>query len=694
VGKVVTTSSNLKGRSSVAQKPIRVGVDVGGTFTDLVLVDETSDRITFAKVPTTPGRFEEGVLAAVRAGIPPGDIIRTGYFIHGHTVGLNALLERRGARIGLLSTAGFRDVLEVGRGDRPDPYDLFPQPADPLVPRRLRLEVRERVGFDGTELTPLEEKDVVAAAQFFESENVECVAICFINAYANAAHEDEGRDVLRKAGYSGEISVSHEISREYREYERTTTTVVDAFIRPQVSAYLGNLETQLREAGVHGELLVGRSGGGAIGFSEARARPFESILSGPVGGAQGAAELADLLGLGAVISADVGGTSFDTALIRSGRPELMYEARIGGLPLQTPWVDVRSIGAGGGSIAGIDIGGLLRVGPRSAGADPGPVCYGRGGVEPTVTDAALLLGMLGDGVIAGSLRLSNELAKGAFQPLAEQLRLTVAEAAEGVITIASASMANAIREVTIERGIDPRDAVLVAFGGAGPLFATSLARDLEIKKIVIPPCAGNFSAWGMLGADVVRTTSQTWLMRLEEHTLSRAEEIAHELLSTLALRADTDTSSATREVNLEMRYTGQEHTLTVSAAYDGGRFGCTAKSLGADFIQQYERTFGITLEEPLEIVAIRASLRDHRSRPELRVTSADMPSSPPRSCRGYSLTQHRWMEFAQHSRATLLPGMSVAGPAILYEDTTTTYVDMGFVGTCHETGALMLEART
>lgn len=359
-----------------------IGVDVGGTFTDLVLHDAATGEIRVAKQPTTPSAPERGVLAAVDAAVPADLLARCRHFVHGTTVGLNALLERRGATVGLITTAGFRDVLEIRRGDRDDPYDLFWTPPPPLVPRRLRLEVAERVAADGSVVRDLEPEDVRRAAETFAAEGVDAVAIVLVNSYANPAHEARAAELLRQAGFAGPVSLSHEVSGEYREYERTCTTVVDAFVRHRMGPYLHNLDRELRARGFAGELLVTRSGGGALALAEAAARPFETILSGPVAGAAATARLAASLGIGTAVAADVGGTSFDTALIEDGRLPLLYQGEVVGLPLQSPWVDVRSVGAGGGSIAYADAGGLLRVGPRSAGADPGPPATSAAGPSP------------------------------------------------------------------------------------------------------------------------------------------------------------------------------------------------------------------------------------------------------------------------------------------------------------------------
>ncbi len=516
----------------------RIGVDVGGTFTDLIFYDDRSGEVRVGKEPTTVSAPDEGVIRAVAAAVPAGMVPEAQYFLHGTTVGLNALLERKGAVVGLLATRGFRDILEIRRGDRDDPYDLFWTQPLPLVPRHLRLPVTGRIRADGRIHTPLDEEDIRRAVEVFLAEGVSCVAVSFINSYANPEHELGAERALRRFGFEGDVSLSHQVSGEYREYERTCTTVIDAYVRPRVTTYLRHLEERLRRAGFKGGVMVTRSGGGAMSFAEAQARPVETILSGPVAGAEGAAELARSLGIDDVITADVGGTSFDTCLIIGGRPQLMYEGRVAGFPVQIPWVDVRSIGAGGGSIAYVDVGGLLRVGPRSAGAEPGPAAYGRGGTEPTVTDAAAVLGMLATGELAGGVRLDLERARAALAPVADTLGFSLEVTARGILTIANANMANAIREITVEQGQDPRRATLLPFGGAGPLFGTLLARELDIRKLIIPPYAGNFSAWGLLGSDLRRTAARTRILPLSAPSLLEVNEVLAELFAELAGRAE------------------------------------------------------------------------------------------------------------------------------------------------------------
>jgi N-methylhydantoinase A len=670
----------------------RIGVDVGGTFTDLIFYDDETGEIRVGKEPTTPAAPEEGVITAVSAAVPADRVGAAAYFLHGTTVGLNSLLTRTGAVVGLLATRGFRDILEIRRGDRDDPYDLFWKHPPPLVPRRLRIPVTERMFFDGTVHTPIALDDVANAVPLFAAEGVTSVAIAFLHAYANPAHELAAAQALRDAGFEGEISVSHQVSGEYREYERTTTTVIDAYVRPRMAAYLKALEQRLGASGFGGDLLVTRSGGGAMTFPEAEARPFETVLSGPVAGAEGAAELARNLDLDEVITADVGGTSFDTCLITDGRPQVMYEGKIVGLPVQTPWVDVRSIGAGGGSLAQVDVGGLLRVGPGSAGADPGPACYGRGGSEPTVTDAALMLGMLGEGVLASGIRLDRGRAQTAMEPLGERLGFDVADVARGIMTIAAANMANAIREITVEQGRDPRQATLIPFGGAGPLFGTLLARELEVTRIVVPPYAGNFSAWGLLGADLTQSAARTRIMKLREDTPEEANAIVAELFAGLAERASrSNGQAATREIAADMRYVGQEHTITIPLRSKDGQIVASLGEIRDGFTREYSKTFGHEMDEEVEIVSLRATLRTPLPRRAAEhVTSLQDDVREESSIGAYSFTQGEWLDFRILQRSGLGPGVELAGPAILLEETATTFLDEGFTARVDASGAIFV----
>ncbi|UCH27479.1 MAG: hydantoinase/oxoprolinase family protein [Trueperaceae bacterium] len=672
----------------------RIGVDIGGTFTDLVVYDDQSGQVNVAKVATTAEHPEQGVVEAVREAVPKTFLERSSYFLHGTTVGLNALLERRGAKVGLLATRGFRDVLEIRRGDRAEMYNLFWQPPEPLVPRHLRIPITERMSFRGEVYRAFEPEEVRRAAEVFNREGVSSVAVAFLHAYANPTHELLAERTLREGGFEGDISLSHRISGEYHEYERASTTVIDAFVRGRMIRYLGHLAEELLTMGFRGNLLITRSGSGAMTFAEARERPFETIMSGPVAGAEGAAVLARQLGLAGVITADVGGTSFDTCLVEDGRPHMTYQGEIVGLPVQSAWVDVRSIGAGGGSIAFVDTGGLLRVGPRSAGADPGPACYGRGGSEATVTDAAFYLGMLGSGVFASGTRLDAAKAQSVLGPLAEQLDLDVRDTAVGILRIVAANMANAIREITVERGIDPREMHLVAFGGAGPMMSTLLARELEMKSVVIPPFAGNFSAVGLLTSDLVQSVSRTRITTLSDESLVEVNHLLAELfdeLETRQAKGGDEEVGKQKDVRLDMRFLGQEYTLTVGVESEGGAITASAQGVHDAFLRSYQRTFGSTLEEGVEIVSVRASLTTPLPTLELLHVHTETADSGTSMVKSYSFTRERELDFAVVARDTLQVGTVLDGPAIITEMTTTTYLDAGFRARVHPSGAIFVE---
>jgi N-methylhydantoinase A len=676
----------------------RIGVDIGGTFTDLVVFDDATGRVTVEKVSTTPAAPEVGCVEAVRKAERGGVIAACDYFLHGTTVGLNALLERRGAVVGLLCTEGFRDSLELRRGSRVENGDLFQRPPPPLVPRHLRLPVRERMNAQGEVLRAPDPQSVRDALALFTKHEVTSIAVCFMNAYVNPAHEIETARILRAEGFAGDISLSHRISREYRDYERASTTTIDAFVRTRMADYLEGVRRGITGLGFAGTCLITRSGGGSMSFDDAKERSFETIMSGPVAGAEGAAELARQFGLGDLVTGDVGGTSFDTALILDGRPQLLYQGEIAGLPIQAPWVDVRSIGAGGGSIAHIDVGGLLQVGPQSAGADPGPACYGRGGTKATVTDAAFFLGMLGSGRFASGLALSREKAEAALKAVAAPLGSTVTDTAIGIVTIASANMANAIREITIERGIDPRGLKLLAFGGAGPMLATQVARELDIQSIVVPPYAGNFSAWGLLGSDLIRSAARTRLFHLTNDEIEALDATADEMFRELERHGDDEhfLEGSTRELSLAMRFSGQEHSLTIPAALRGGRLALSAQEISAAFREAYLRSFGIVLESPVEVIGLRTLLRKPLPRTARRAPDQPAKSQPqgvPETHALHSFATGEESVARIVQRSSLRRGEQHDGPAVIYEETATTYVDVDFGYGLDENGCLRLQRK-
>lgn len=667
----------------------RIGVDIGGTFTDLVYFDEETGETVEGKVPTVPSAPEEGVVNAITGHVPADVIARSKFFLHGTTVGLNALLERRGSRVGLISTQGFRDVLEIRRGDRAEMYNLFWKQTVPLVPRRLRLEVVGRMLGTGAEHAPLDAASVTAAAQVLIAEEVDAIAVSLINSYANPAHELQVEDLLRAAGFEGGISLSHRISGEYREYERTSTTCIDAFVRGRMSNYLRRLDGRLREHGFKGTSLITRSGSGSMTFAEAEDRPFETIMSGPVGGAQGASELAKMLDISSLLTADVGGTSFDTALVIDGEPQVLFEGVIDNMPIQSPWVDVRSIGSGGGSIAHIDPGGLMRVGPRSAGAVPGPACYGKGGTEPAMTDAAAWLGMLGPGDLASGIHLDIEMSKAALQNVGTHIGQDVEATAAGIMLISSAAMANAMRESSLDQGLDPREMTLMPFGGAGPLMGTLLADELGVNRIVIPPLAGNFSAWGLLGADMVQSAARTRVLDFEPGALAEVNEVLVELFDTLKQRSAAHAKDSIASARLDLRYKGQEHTLTVEVAVGGASVIEDEQTVLDRFVTEYGRTFGATMNQDVELVSVRASTVVPLPRRELSYKPKQASGADERVMEVYSFEAKSRVAFRIIPRDRVTG--KIKGPAIVTEETTTTYVDVEWTVSNGDLGELNLE---
>jgi N-methylhydantoinase A len=603
---------------------VRVGVDIGGTFTDIVLqLSDGSLRVSkVASTPDDPGRAVVTGLAALltSAGVAPRDVVE---IVHGTTVASNAILQKTGAVTGLITTRGFRDVLEIGRVRTPDLYDLTWEKPRPLVPRRLRVDVDERVAADGSVVRPLDEGDVVRAARRLAEAGVQVIAICFINSYANPAHEMAAARLVRKTVPDLDVTASCDVLPEMKEYERTSTTVVNGYLLPVMRRYLDNLAASLAGIGVRAPLLVVASNGGVVGARQAAERPAFAVGSGPAAGVTGAARLGEALGERNLIVFDMGGTTAKASLVEAGAPTLTteYEFRegistssrfikAGGYMLKVPAIDIAEVGTGAGSIAAIDAGGLLRVGPQSAGAHPGPACYGIGGTQPTITDANVVLGYLNPEHLAGGeLALRADLARAAVERhIAGPLGLSLIEAAHGIRDVANASMARAIRAVTIERGRDPRGFTLVAFGGSGPVHACDVAAALDVRRVLIPVSPGVFTAVGMLASDVehhfVRAAGGLLADGAAlERARARLEAISDEALATLA--AEGYPRERVRiEAQVDLRYAGQASELVIPVA--GGRLDAAGvAALGEAFNCEYAATYGYASDEPLELVNVR-----------------------------------------------------------------------------------------
>jgi len=592
-----------------------VASDVGGTFTDLVYYDVDAKTgelcaVKTEKAHTTPPRFEEGVMNALgKAGL---EVANADFFAHGTTVVINAITERRGVKTGLITTRGFRDILEIARGDRPDFFNIRYKKPEPFVPRRLRLEITERVGHHGEILTAIALDELPGIVDTFKREGVEAVAICLLNAYANPSHEQTLKAALEDAWPQATVVASHQLTRMWREYERTNTAVLCAYVQPITRNYLNGLEAKLQGHGFRGRLYVTKSNGGIDTVEVSRATPITMVESGPASGVLGAAVLGQLIGERNIITLDIGGTTAKCSLIDDARVQVINTYTIGrsksssGYPLMVPVIDIVEIGNGGGSIAWIDPQGKLHVGPRSAGAVPGPVAYGRGGTEPTTTDANLFAGRISSTYFCGGeIDADMPAIEAAFSHLGRSLGLSAQEAARGVIRIANNNMVNALKLVSINRGYDPRDFTLVAFGGGGGLHAAALARELNIPKVVIPAHAAVFSAWGMLMSDLRRDWVLTRPTPLTAEAMAEIDRNVQDLKrsAVAAFEADGYGPPDLRfECMADMRYEGQEHTVAVPLP--AGRLTTeTRAEIAESFQTNYEREYTYRLGNAVELVS-------------------------------------------------------------------------------------------
>ena len=547
----------------------RVSVDIGGTFTDFVIHDQEAGGAFTGKVLSTPRNPAEGVIAGLTQLI--ADPRQIEFIVHGTTVGLNAFLERRGTRVLLITTDGFKDVYTIARGDRKKLYDLHYAKPAPLVPPSDIHAVRERVRWDGEIQTPLRPEDFGPIIEKIAAESIDAVAVCFLHANVNPVHELEARRIIQARLPHVSVSLSHEVAREWREYERTSSVVLNAYIAPVTQGYLKSLESQIANRGVPVRLHVMQSNGGVMTSTAAHRIPIQTLLSGPVGGTIGGRALSEALDRPNLLCVDMGGTSFDVSLIVDGHLSVSTETALEGLPVLMSIVDIHTIGAGGGSLAWLEAG-ALRVGPRSAGAAPGPACYGQGGTQPTVTDANLLLGRLNpDYFLGGAMTLDLDAARRAIRTIAEQLGLDNESLAEGMLAIVNAKMADAMRTITIRRGIDPRDYSLVAFGGAGPMHAVALAEELDISEVIVPWAPGTFSAWGMLQSDIRHDLARTFYAPLADTTASAIENIFADLedQGRQVLRAEEVPDERMRFVcTADMRYVGQEYFVNMVVPHE------------------------------------------------------------------------------------------------------------------------------
>jgi N-methylhydantoinase A len=653
-------------------------VDVGGTFTDIVVLDSQTGAVSISKVPTTPSDPSEGVLSAIeRTGLNLGS---SRIFFHGTTLGINTVLERKGAKTGLLTTRGFRDELEIARMNWPMHRLHWDRP-EPLVPRVLRREIDERIAADGLVLSELDEENVRQTIEELIAEGVDSIAVCFLHAYAFPDHERRVGEIITSNYPQLDFTLSHVVTQEYREYERTATAVVDAMIKPRIARYIHQLDAVVRERGFKGELFITRSDGGVMSAAEAAAKSVRTLISGPASGIMGSVTLGRSLGARNVLAIDMGGTSFDCALVVDHEPILRSISHVEGIPLLMPMIELATIGAGGGSIAWIDAGGALEVGPQSAGAVPGPVCYRNGGTEPTFTDAALVSGLIDPAYfLGGEILLDVESARSSIdEKIAVPLGLSIDEAASGIVALTEAKMAATLEQITVGQGHDPREFVMVSYGGGGPLTAAALALRLDIPRIVIPRLPAAFSAWGMLTLDIVHDFSKTLIGKLDE--LDPPEVV--EAFATLEADATTTLDregvppGARRMPKaIDMRYESQEHTLSVLLPDDWSA-DSNLGNLREQFENRHRAAYGYTVADPVVVVAYRIRAIGLLEKPRPHSPDDARPGSG-NALKGRRSVRHREsggeFDCPIYDRDLLTSGTVIQGPAIVEEPTSTTLV--------------------
>lgn len=677
---------------------MRVATDIGGTFTDLVAVDDQGKTI-LTKSHTTPPNFEEGVIKVIqKSGVCPQEIKD---FIHGTTTIINALTERKGAKTALITTKGFRDVLEIARCNRPDLFNMVFAKPRPFIPRYLRQEVEERVSFDGKIITPLNEDDIRTAVEYFKKEKVEAIAVCYINSYANDEHEKRTVELIRKLWPEVFVTSSIEVTKEWREYERTSTIALNSYVMPVASSYIDNLDRRLKETGCHAKEYIMQSNGGTTTFEQAKQTPINMVESGPVAGVYGSAILGKMIGEKNIIAFDVGGTTAKCSLIDNGEVKVTTEYRIertesyAGYPIMAPVVDIVEIGNGGGSIAWIDEAGSLKVGPQSAGAVPGPVAYGIGGTEPTTTDACLVTGRLSAENFDNPVDM--DAVRAAIQEkVGDAFGMDTDEAAMSILRVAEANMYNALKLISVRRGYDPRDFTMVAFGGGGPMHCAYLAKELNIRKVIVPIAAPVFSAWGMLMTDVRHDYIQTNICRMNEVS---AEELNDMWKSLLSQAQEQFEKEGVQKENIvcnyiaDMRYMGQEHTVKVNVPPIPW-----SEETKEEIIQRFHDThehfytFRLT-DTPTEIVNLHLVAYGRLTKPELAKIPAQEGAveNAEKEIRKVYFAEDGWMDTPVYLREKLGSGAVLDGPVIVEEAAASAVVAKGQRITVDDYGNLIIE---
>ena len=656
----------------------RIAIDVGGTFVDFVLLNESTGEITLEKQPSTPERIVEEVGTGL--GRLPVDLSDVGRVFHGTTVALNTIVQEKGVKVGLLTTVGFRDVLEIGRGSRPEIYN--PRYTAPvcLVPRHLRLEIPGRLSADGEEVQALDLASVDAAADFLLEEGCEAIAICFLHSYSNHVHEQLTAERVRHLHPGIAVAASHELIGEWREFERSSTTVLNAYVQPPFENYIKDLSERLKSDGYASPLAMMQSNGGVVAASRAATRPVITLESGPAGGVIGAEALARETQLKNLICFDVGGTTVDVALIDDGEIIERSQSKVAGRPVMGPTIDISSVGAGGGSIAWIDHRGGLRVGPQSAGASPGPACFGHGGTEATVTDCHLLLGRLDADTFLGSrMKLDFKAAESAVKALAEKLDLSIEETASGVLKIAGTNMTNAIRSITVERGLDPRDYSLLSYGGGGGLFATAVSEELDVQSVIVPRAPANFSAWGIVTSDYREDSSHTFVCPFVKETLAAILDSFTSLKKENLQRLEQhgfDSDAIVSDMRADVRFAGQEFTVTVPVEEEWtANQEKLLQGVRERFVELHRRLYGHgEVEAPIEVVTLRVRSIGNVARPSWPEWHAGDDAKAHATRDTYFSSLGKTSTIPVYNRDDLARDQKISGPAIVEEWTTTTVI--------------------
>ena len=679
----------------------RVGVDSGGTFTDICLFDDSSGHVDVWKVSSTPDDPSRGITQGVEEGLSRvgAKANEVGYFGHGTTVGTNALIQHRGVKTGLIATDGFRDLLEIGRQKRPDLYDIQADKPETLVTRDMRIGVPERVRHDGAIELPLDEDAAREAVRKLRAADVKAVAVAFLYSFVRTEHEKAVLRILAEEFPEAFVCASHEVAPEFREYERLSTVVVNAYLGPVMEGYIKRLAGRLADLGVTAAPHLTQSNGGVISFEAAARLPVRTILSGPSTGVVAAQAVGRAAGFPNLITFDMGGTSTDVALLADGQCRLAGEATVHGYPIKAPMLDIHTVGAGGGSIAYVDNGGLLKVGPRSAGADPGPVAYGRGNAEPTVTDANVVLQTLNPThLLGGRLAIRQDLAKTAIAGLAEKLGLDLMATAQGVLSVVTANMAKAIRVISVQRGHDPRDYTLIAFGGAGPLHAVRLARELEMRQILVPRNPGILCAMGLLLTDLRADFATTRLLTLDADATAPIIAVFAELEDRAVQWFDAeDVAADARRIvrTVDMRYAGQNYEIAAPVA-SGPIGSATLAALADDFTAAHKRLYGFAAEgETVQLVTFRLEAAGLVA----KASFSPRPLAGPDASAAVIGRREVWMPEAKgwvlcniYDRAKLDAGNCIAGPAIVEQMDAMTVVPPGWSARVEPYLNLILEA--